>query len=135
MRVFRTASVTAALAGAAALAFAPAASAATVYDVTAVPPIGVVYANTITTLAVVVTPTPVGADASTPVTARITEPDGDTRTLTMPLTLGGATVTTRTHEAGRYTAVFTYAPPSGTPAETTLQFDVAPSPFGFGSAS
>ncbi|WP_137722977.1 hypothetical protein [Prescottella subtropica] len=135
MRVSRTSAAVTALAGAAVLAFAPAASAATVYDVTVIPPIGTVYANTITTLGVVVTPTPSGADATTPVTARITEPDGDARTVTMPLTLGGATAATRLHEAGRYTVAFTYAPPSGATATTTLQFDVAPSPFGFGSAS
>lgn len=124
----------AALAGAACLAFAPSASAAT-YQVTAVAPIGTVYANTITTLAVGVAPTPAGADATSPVLLEITEPDGDRQSVTVPLTLGGATVATRVHEAGRYTAVFTFTPPAGEPASATMQFDVLPSPFGTGSAS
>jgi hypothetical protein len=125
----------AALAGAACLALAPSASAATAYTVTVVPPIGTVFGNTITTLAVLVGPVPSGADAATPVILELTEPDGDTNSFTIPLTLGGATQAVRVHESGRYTAVATFAPPSSETATTTLQFDVTPSPFGFGSAS
>lgn len=121
--------------GAACLALAPSASAATTYQVTAVPPFGTIYSDTITTLAVVVAPTPVGAAGSTPVVIDITEPDGDHRTLTTALTLGGATVATSVHEAGRYVAVFTFAPPVGDPATATMAFDVLASPFGTGSAS
>ncbi|RVW07289.1 hypothetical protein EGT67_22345 [Prescottella agglutinans] len=131
----RTSAAVAVLAGATWLALAPTASAATTYQITAVPPIGTVYASTITTLAVVVTPTPVGADGTSPVLLEITEPDGDTHTTTVPLTIGGATSAVRLHEAGRYTAVFTFAPPEGEQATTTMQFDVSPSPFGSGSAS
>lgn len=135
MSLSRTSAAMAALAGAAWLAWAPAASAATTYQVTAVPPIGTVYAHTITTLAVVVSPIPTGADATSPVVVAITEPDGDVHTSTVPLTLGGATSATRVHEAGRYTAVFTFAPPEGEHATATVQFDVTPSPFGSASAS
>lgn len=125
----------AAFAGAACLAFAPTASAATTYTVTVVPPIGTVFGGTITTLAVLVGPVPSGADATTPVILELTEPDGDTNSFTIPLTLGGATQVVRVHEPGRYTAVATFTPPSNDTATTTMQFDVTPSPFGFGSAS
>lgn len=135
MNLSRTSAAVAALAGAASLAWAPAASAATTYQVTAVPPFGTVYAHTITTLAVGVAPAPTGADATTPVLIAITEPDGDVHTSTVPLTLGGATSATRIHEAGRYTATFTFAPPEGEQASATVQFDVSPSPFGSASAS
>ncbi|MCA1005610.1 hypothetical protein LCL87_07770 [Rhodococcus hoagii] len=135
MSLPRTSATVAALAGAALLALAPAASAATTYTVTVVPPIGTVYGNTITTLAVLVAPSPSGADATTPVILELTEPDGDTSSFTIPLTLGGATQAVQVHESGRYTALATFAPPSGEPATTTMQFDVTPSPFGFGSAS
>ncbi|QBJ96314.1 hypothetical protein ERC79_10285 [Rhodococcus sp. ABRD24] len=131
----RTSIAVAALAGTAWLAFAPSAAAATTYQVTAIPPIGTVFANTITTIAVVVSPTPAGADGTSPVVMVITEPGGDSSTVTVPLTLGGATVATRVHEAGRYSAVFTFAPPVGDPASATMQFDVSPSPFGTASAS
>ncbi|ORL31571.1 hypothetical protein A5N78_13475 [Prescottella equi] len=135
MSLPRSSAALAAFAGAACLAFAPTASAATTYTVTVVPPIGTVFSSTITTLAVVVGPAPSGADATTPVTLALTEPDGDTTSFTVPLTLGGATQVVRVHEAGRYTAVATFAPPSGETATTTVEFDVTPSPFGFGSAS
>ncbi|RVW02464.1 hypothetical protein [Rhodococcus spongiicola] len=125
----------AALAGAALVALAPIASAATTYQITAYPPIGTVYSNNITTLAVTVTPTPTGEDATTPVTLEVIEPDGEQTTRTVPLTLGFATVATPINEPGRYTAVFSFAPPQGEPATTTLHFDVTPSPIHFGSAS
>lgn len=128
----------AAMAGAATLALAPTASAAaTTYRINVLPPIGTVYANNLITLGVLVSPVPTGADATTPVVLTITEPDTDQRTLTVPLTLGGATVATRVHEAGRYVAVFTYAPPGadpGSPTEVTTEFDVVPLP-GTASAS
>ncbi|OQQ36326.1 hypothetical protein A6409_15475 [Prescottella equi] len=120
-------------AAAANLALAPSASAATAYQVTVVPPIGTVFSSTITTLAVVVSPTPGGADATAPAVLDITEPDGDTTTLTVPLTLGGATQAIRVREAGRYTVVVTFAPPSSEPASSTMRFDVTPSPFGSAS--
>ncbi len=91
MSLPRSSATLAAFAGAACLAFAPTASAATTYTVTVVPPIGTVFSSTITTLAVVVGPVPSGADATTPVTLALTEPDGDTTSFTVPLTLGGAT--------------------------------------------
>ncbi|RVW01948.1 hypothetical protein [Rhodococcus xishaensis] len=125
----------AALAGALCLALAPTAAAATTYQITAYPPIGTVYSNNITTLAVSVMPTPTGEDATTPVVLEVTEPDGEQTTRTVPLTLGFATVATPINEPGRYTAVFRFAPPQGEPATTTLQFDVTPSPIHFGSAS
>ncbi|NDV06936.1 hypothetical protein GXW84_20860 [Rhodococcus sp. IEGM 248] len=124
----------AALAGAASLALAPTATAATTYQISVVPPLGTVYANNLVTLGALVTPTPTGTDGSTPVELEITEPDGDVHTRTIPLTLGAGTAAIRTHEAGRYTVVFTYAPPNGTPAETTTQFDAVASPgLGLGS--
>ncbi|GAA4478372.1 hypothetical protein GCM10023094_21920 [Rhodococcus olei] len=126
---------TAAVTTAAALALAPSASAATTYRITTVPPIGTVYANNLVTLGVSVGPVPTGADATTPVALTITEPDGDTRSVTMPLTLGVATVATPIHEAGRYVATFTFDPAGGDRAEATVQFDAVPSPLGSGSAS
>jgi len=122
----------AALTGAVSLALAPTAAAAT-YQITAMPPIGTVYSDNLVTLAMAVSPVPAGADATTPVLVHITEPDGDDRTLTVPLTLGGATVATRVNEPGRYVAVFTFDAPGGDPATTTLQFDAIPSPLGSSS--
>lgn len=119
----------AAAAGAIALASAPMATAAVGYRLTTVPPIGTVYANNLVTLGVTVGPVPTGTDATTPVQLTVTEPDGDSRTVTVPLTLGVATVATRIHEAGRYVAAFTFAPPGGERAEASLQFDAVPSPF------
>ncbi|WP_072690837.1 hypothetical protein [Rhodococcus marinonascens] len=119
----------AALAGAASLALAPVATASTIYQINPTPLIGTVYANNLVTLGALVTPTPASGDGTSPVLLEITEPDGDVNTRTIPLTFGLGTVATRTHEAGRYTAVFTFDPPNGTPAEATMEFDVVPSPF------
>ena len=135
MSLPRSSATLAAFAGAACLAFAPTASAATTYTVTVVPPIGTVFSSTITTLAVVVGPPPAGAAAPPPRAHAHPAPHGRTPSFTVPLTLGGATQVVRVHEAGRYTAVATFAPPSGETATTTVEFDVTPSPFGFGSAS
>lgn len=121
--------------GALALAVTPSAGAATTYQITVIPPIGTIYANNLITLGVSVGPVPVGADATTPVEATVTEPDGDSRIVTMPLTLGISTVVTPVDEPGRYSVVFTYAPPGGDEAEATLQFDAVPSPISGGSAS
>ncbi|MGW0042483.1 hypothetical protein [Rhodococcus sp. NPDC003348] len=123
------------LAGAVTLALAPTASAATVYQIATVPPIGTVYANNLVTLGVSVGPVPTGADATTPVVLTVTEPDGDERTVTMPLTLGVATAATPVHEPGRYVATFTFDPPGGDHAEATLRFDAVPSPLAGGSSS
>jgi hypothetical protein len=117
----------AALAGAATLALAPTATAATTYQITVIPPIGTVRANNLVTLGTLVTPTPTGTDGSTPVELEITEPDGDVNTRSIPLTFGAGTAAIRTHEAGRYSVVFTFAPPNGTPAEAMAQFDVVAS--------
>lgn len=132
MNYSRGSVVVAALTGAVSLALAPTASAAT-YQITAVPPFGTVYSDNVVTLAMVISPVPTGADATTPVLVHVTEPDGDDRTLTVPLTLGGATVATRVNEPGRYVAVFTFDAPGGDPASTTLEFDAVPSPFGSSS--
>ncbi|MCQ4119461.1 hypothetical protein [Rhodococcus tibetensis] len=118
----------AALAGAASLALAPTATAATTYQIRVLPPIGTVYANNLVTLGVLVTPTPAGEDGTTPVLLELTEPDGDVTPRTLPLTLGGATIATRVHEAGRYVAEFTFDPPNGDPATTTTEFDVVEGP-------
>jgi hypothetical protein len=88
-----------------------------------------VYAQNVVTLGVTVGPVPVGADGTTPVRVTITEPDGDTRTTAISLTLGIGTVATRINEPGRYSVHFGYQPPSGDDAEATLQFDAVPSPF------
>ncbi|MFE5705347.1 hypothetical protein [Rhodococcus koreensis] len=117
----------AALAGAASLALAPTATAATTYQITVIPPIGTVRANNLVTLGALVTPTPTGTDGSTPVELELTDPSGDVTARSIPLTLGAGTAAIRTHEAGRYTAVFTFAPPNGEPTETTAQFDVVAS--------
>ncbi|MFE3289455.1 hypothetical protein [Rhodococcus sp. NPDC059234] len=124
-----------ALTGSAALALAPTASAATAYRLATVPPIGTVYAHNLVTLGVSVGPIPTGPDASTPVILTVTEPGGDAHTVTMPLTFGVATAATPIHEAGRYTATFTFAPPGGDRAEATLQFDAVESPLTGGSSS
>ncbi|BAH51806.1 hypothetical protein [Rhodococcus opacus] len=123
----------AALAGAATLALAPTATAATTYQITVIPPIGTVRANNLVTLGTLVTPTPTGTDGSTPVELELTDPSGDVTARTIPLTLGAGTAAIRTHEAGRYTAVFTFAPPNGEPTETTTEFDVVGSGLGLGS--
>jgi len=117
----------AALAGAASLALAPTATAATTYQITVIPPIGTVRANNLVTLGALVTPTPTGTDGSTPVELELTDPSGDVTARSIPLTLGAGTAAIRTHEAGRYTAVFTFAPPNGEPTDTTAQFDVVAS--------
>ncbi|MFF2111933.1 hypothetical protein [Rhodococcus koreensis] len=117
----------AALAGAASLALAPTATAATTYQITVIPPIGTVRANNLVTLGALVTPTPTGTDGSTPVELELTDPSGDVTARSIPLTLGAGTAAIRTHEAGRYTAVFTFAPPNGEPTEATAQFDVVAS--------
>lgn len=132
MNYFRGSIVAAAFAGALSLALAPAASAAT-YEITALPPIGTVYSDNVVTLAMAINPVPAGADTTTPVLVHITEPDGDDRTLTVPLTLGAATVATRVNEPGRYVAVFTFDAPGADPATTTLTFDAVPSPLGSSS--
>ncbi|MFC7448237.1 hypothetical protein [Rhodococcus daqingensis] len=132
MNYSRGSVVVAALAGAVSLAMAPTASAAT-YQITALPPIGTVYSDNVVTLAMAISPVPAGADATTPVLVHITEPDGDERTLTVPLTLGGATVATRVNEPGRYVADFTFDAPGADPASTTLEFDAVPSPIGSSS--
>ncbi|AOW95180.1 hypothetical protein BFN03_17615 [Rhodococcus sp. WMMA185] len=119
----------AALAGAASIALAPAATAAPVYEIGPVPPIGTVYSNNLVTLGALVTPTPANGDETSPVILEITEPDGEVNVRLIPLTLGFGTVATRIHEAGRYTAVFTFNPPIGAEAEETIEFDVVPSPF------
>jgi len=124
----------AALAGAASLALAPTATAATTYQINVVPPIGTVFANNLVTLGAIVTPTPTGTDGTTPVELELTDPSGDVTARTIPLTLGAGTAAIRTHEAGRYTVLFTYFPPNGAPTETTTQFDAVPSPgLGLGS--
>ncbi|QYB01031.1 hypothetical protein I1A62_27575 [Rhodococcus sp. USK10] len=117
----------AALAGAATLALAPTATAATTYQITVIPPIGTVRANNLVTLGTLVTPTPTGTDGSTPVELELSDPSGDVTAQSIPLTLGAGTAAIRTHEAGRYSVVFTFAPPNGTPAEATAQFDVVAS--------
>lgn len=117
----------AALAGAASLALAPTATAATTYQITVIPPIGTVRANNLVTLGALVTPTPTGTDGSTPVELELTDPSGDVTARSIPLTLGAGTAAIRTHEAGRYTAVFTFALPNGEPTDTTAQFDVVAS--------
>lgn len=132
---FGRAVATAVAAGTVVLAMSPTASAATDYALTTVPPIGVVYANNLVTLGVSVGPVPTGSDATTPVVLTVTEPDGDSRVVTMPLTLGVATVATRIHEVGRYDATFTFDPPGGGHVEATVQFDAVESPFGGGSSS
>jgi hypothetical protein len=123
----------AALAGAASLALAPTATAATTYQINVVPPIGTVFANNLVTLGAIVTPTPTGTDGTTPVELELTDPSGDVTARTIPLTLGAGTAAIRTHEAGRYTAVFTFAPPNGEPTETTTEFDAVGSGLGLGS--
>ena len=123
----------AALAGAASLALAPTATAATTYQITVIPPIGTVRANNLVTLGALVTPTPTGTDGSTPVELELTDPSGDVTARSIPLTLGAGTAAIRTHEAGRYTAVFTFAPPNGEPTETTTEFDAVGSGLGLGS--
>ncbi|MDF3310998.1 hypothetical protein [Rhodococcus sp. T2V] len=123
----------AALAGAASLALAPTATAATTYQITVIPPIGTVRANNLVTLGALVTPTPTGTDGTTPVELELTDPSGDVTARSIPLTLGAGTAAIRTHEAGRYTAVFTFAPPNGEPTETTAQFDAVGSGLGLGS--
>ncbi|MFC9766863.1 hypothetical protein [Rhodococcus jostii] len=123
----------AALAGAAALALAPTATAATTYQINVVPPIGTVRANNLVTLGALVTPTPTGTDGTTPVELELTDPSGDVTARSIPLTLGAGTAAIRTHEAGRYTAVFTFAPPNGEPTETTTEFDAVGSGLGLGS--
>lgn len=128
MKLVRDCATAALVTGAVALAVAPPASAATDYQLTAIPPIGTVYSNNVVTLGVSVGPVPVGADASTPVQLTVTEPDGDTHAATVSLTLGLGTVATRLHEPGRYTAVFTFDPPGGDQAQATLQFDAVQSP-------
>ncbi|MDV7356297.1 hypothetical protein ACH47B_21125 [Rhodococcus sp. NPDC019627] len=129
MNFSRATMTIAALAGAATVGLAPTATAATAYQINVLPPIGTVYANNLVTLGVLVMPTPTGEDGTTPVLLELTEPDGDVTTRTLPLTLGGATVATRVHEAGRYVAEFTYDPPnSDEPATTTTEFDVVEGP-------
>ncbi len=134
-RVVGRALLTAAALAAATLAVAPAASAATVYTITPVPPIGTVYSNNLVTLGVSVGPAPTGVDATTPVRLAITEPDGDTRTVTMPLTFGVATAAIPVHEPGRYIATFTFGPPGGAAADASVQFDAVESPLAGGSSS
>ncbi|WP_016884685.1 MULTISPECIES: hypothetical protein [unclassified Rhodococcus (in: high G+C Gram-positive bacteria)] len=134
MRFSRGTLTIAALAGAASLALAPMATAATTYQINVVPPIGTVYANNLVTLGALVTPTPTGTDGTTPVELELTDPSGDVTARSIPLTLGAGTAAIRTHEAGRYTAVFTFAPPNGEPTETTTEFDAVASPgLGLGS--